>query len=1023
MRGISIDTVGLGLSIVQEMRAFEELHRIADAGNGAVEGVVDKEALSEAILASYRKANVNGVLDKIGDYTFLVAEDGNVYLMSYEGNEKDIVFPESYKGKEYYIYNLSQLINNNIESIVINGKTSISEGIFFGYKSLKSATLGKGVTSIGRYAFYGCTSLTNVVIGDDVIYIGERAFDGCISLTNVVIGNNVASIADYAFTDCRSLLSVTIGKGLSSLSNYVFMNTPKLAEIYNLSSVNIGNAENPGNITFHSALKIHKSLDEESILKTTEDGYVFAVLGEDDIRLVTYTGDKTELVLPETYNGKSYKIGSYAFAAFSNMFGVTGGNNITKITLPKTIKEIGTSAFNGCSSLKEVHISDLESWCNISFANSSSNPLCYGAGLYVNGEHITNLVIPSTVEEIKSYAFAGGDFEGVTIPEGITIIGRSAFYNCHLIEEIKLPTTLEALGLEAFYGCTSLASIELPNTIQTIEEYTFYNCTSLKDVTIPSSVTTIGNHAFRNCSSIKSIIIPSSITSIGNYAFENCAALLEVYNLSTLEMSMGATTNGYVTFYAKVIHTSLDEESIFQSIGDFAFIVVDENVYLAGYTGKETELVLPESFNGKSYIIMADAFKDRTDITKVTMTDGVVAIEDGAFYGCSSLKTVVLSNTIERIEGNPFTSCSSLEYNTYYNGSYLGSEANPYLALISINTQATSLTIRPETKIIIEGAFANSTTLEELTLLAGAKITIPNGIWQCGDIMYYVGDTVVATEDITLACVYAGDCQLVSNQEELLDAIKSQKTPVLKNDINMTTYLSGYSYPSLGGITDLYLNGYNITFAPSLAYCSYGQRYGLNIMGNGTITYEGTGVFALMKSHTWGGNCCVLTVGEDVTINAPNATLVQDTDGSFVNGYPMIKIYGNVTCNSFINVSHANNRNPRVEIYDGATVTLNGTVSAHSVVGNITHVNISGGTITSNSTTQSFFDDASIYTITGGKFYFACEGDTEKLASIIDTEKYKILETTVDSKTYYSVVDKDSSSSMDVSIDFGPLAG
>ena len=425
--------------------------------------------------------------------------------------------------------------------------------------------------------------------------------------------------------------------------------------------------------------------------------------------------------------------------------------------------------------------------------------------------------------------------------------------------------------------------------------------------------------------------------------------------------------------------------------------------------------------NGSSATMLG--FTNCTNLSEITIPNSVKLIGTGAFYGCTSLEAVLLSDTIERIEGNPFTYCSSLEYNTYSSGNYLGSEDNPYLALISINAQATSLTILPETKIIKASAFVGRTTLKELTLLAGTERTIPNGIWQCGDIMYYVGDTVVVTEDITLVSIYMGDCQPASNQEELLDAIKNQKTPVLKNDINMTTYLSGYSYPSLGGITDLYLNGYNITFAPSLAYCTYGIRYGLNIMDKGTITYLGTGVFAVMNNHGWGGDCCVLTVGEDVTINAPNATLVQDRESTYTNGYPMIKIYGNVTCNSFINVSNSGNRNPRVEIYDGATVTLNGAVSAHSVVGNITHVNISGGTITSNSTTQSFFDDTSIYTITGGKFYFAYEGDAQELASIIDTEIYKIVETTVDSKTYYSVVDKDSSTRMDVSIDFGPLVG
>ena len=161
-----------------------------------------------------------------------------------------------------------------------------------------------------------------------------------------------------------------------------------------------------------------------------------------------------ELVIPRQINGLSFNIGDFAFYDCSQIesivipegvtsigaFAFSGCRNLESITLPSTITYISQSAFDGCYKLSSIHISDIASWCNISFSNELSNPLyCdtftthnYGNNrcLYVNNVLLTNLIIPQNVTSIKDYAF--NDYlklSSVTIPATVTSIGNEAFSN------------------------------------------------------------------------------------------------------------------------------------------------------------------------------------------------------------------------------------------------------------------------------------------------------------------------------------------------------------------------------------------------------------------------------------------------------------------------------------------------------------------------------------------------------------------------------------------------------------------
>ena len=103
------------------------------------------------------------------------------------------------------------------------------------------------------------------------------------------------------------------------------------------------------------------------------------------------------------------------------------------------------------------------------------------------------------------HLFRDYEIKTLILEEGMTSIGRSAFYGHHELEgELTLPESLKKISEFAFYGCSGLTGdLVLPDGLESVENYTFRQCTGFDGaLVIPDSVRSIGDEAFSECSGL-----------------------------------------------------------------------------------------------------------------------------------------------------------------------------------------------------------------------------------------------------------------------------------------------------------------------------------------------------------------------------------------------------------------------------------------------------------------------------------------------------------------------------------------
>ena len=230
--------------------------------------------------------------------------------------------------------------------------------------------------------------------------------------------------------------------------------------------------------------------------------------------ITKYNGTDTVVVIPSKINGVTVTtIGTDAFL----------GLNITSVTIPANVTEIGSNAFADCTNLTSVNYKG--DWSNLTI--QSGNPAVQDAA---NAPLFDFKFTPdNTAVIVTRYNGTAAD---VTIPshykgKPVTMIDHAAFFNS-VVTSVTIPDSVTSIDDNAFGFCSQLTNISIPNSVTFIGFAAFNSCTSLKSITLPSSLSTIQSSAFYNCGNLETIRIPVSVTFIGNYAFAGCPSSMTV---------------------------------------------------------------------------------------------------------------------------------------------------------------------------------------------------------------------------------------------------------------------------------------------------------------------------------------------------------------------------------------------------------------------------------------------------------------------------------------------------------------
>lgn len=223
----------------------------------------------------------------------------------------------------------------------------IGEGAFYGCKSLEKIAVPSGVETIERVTFIDCISLENVIIPDSVRKIDISVFTHCSSLTHVDIPEGVKEIYDNVFYGCTALKSVFIPQSVEMIVFDAFKGCPSLTAVYcEQKEENFNYSTNVFLTTSGSRTKIYYGC------KFITTDKLKGIESDDEVTVTFYTDEAATAVIPEQIGGNPVtRVEGTAFV---------DGRKIETLYIPKSVREICSSALGGCNNLKKIYYAGTE---------------------------------------------------------------------------------------------------------------------------------------------------------------------------------------------------------------------------------------------------------------------------------------------------------------------------------------------------------------------------------------------------------------------------------------------------------------------------------------------------------------------------------------------------------------------------------------------------------------------------------------------------------------------------------------
>ncbi len=558
-----------------------------------------------------------------------------------------------------------------------NGEMSYRESGYDDYqygkyrRIIEKIIIENGITNIGNYAFCSCFKLRDITIPNSVTSIGDGAFIACSNLKNIEMPDSITSIGDRAFQLCMSLESIKIPNGVTYIGKIFY------------EYVNIKNIKIPDSVIEIDDYAFFDCYNLENI-EVAENNQFFS-----DIDGVLYTKDKTKIIVyparktdtEYVINDGTTDIGQYAFSHCKNL---------ERITIPTSVTKIEDYAFYYCNSLKNIinldsvttidpnaieYCDNLTGIANSTTSDDIENEIEWD--ISENGDGSIKAAWTLSNKTLRIYKSGNENgkmkdydkpkdreynnyikfIENVVIEDGVTNIGKYAFYNCSSLKNVTIPNSVTSIGYFAFEGCKNLENITIPEGITNIKSYSFEDCSSLERITIPESVVNIGDRVFGGCKNLKEINVQENnqnYKSIDGVLYTKDETIIIAYPI-------GKTDTEYVISDG----TTDIRDDAFYGCNNLENITIPESVTTIGETAFRDcinlkSMMIPNSVTE----IGSYAFCDCRNLKNVTISNRVTHIEDHTFAGCSSLKSITIPNSVTRIDNVAFAveNFESLDY-------------------------------------------------------------------------------------------------------------------------------------------------------------------------------------------------------------------------------------------------------------------------------------------------------------------------------------------------------------------------
>lgn len=388
----------------------------------------------------------------------------------------------------------------------------------YGVSSLEKFVFGKNskLSHIGEYAFLGCSKLKQFSIPMGVRYIGQYAFTA-INIPYIFIPENVETIGEDAFYKAIYLKQITVDKSnkfLKDIDGVLFSKDGSTLVAYPLgkevSSYSIPSEVKTilGKDAFYGCVNIRALYIDSLIPPSVRTSFMTALKGfkiyvpTDSFNVYKEAagwGDISDIIYPKN-------IIKEEFAIYNNTLIQYIGNQ-NEIIIPEDVKEIKNFAFSSCVNLESISVS------------TNNDYLKSIEGVLFNADCTEVICYPQAKKEIH-----------YKIPEGIKKLGRASFLGCKNLVSIEVPNSLEEVDDCAFYGCLNLKEVTIKNSrdsIKRVGKYAFYNCVLIEEIEL-NSIEVIGEYALSWISNLKKVTFGEDIKNIGTYLFYNSSMLAEI---------------------------------------------------------------------------------------------------------------------------------------------------------------------------------------------------------------------------------------------------------------------------------------------------------------------------------------------------------------------------------------------------------------------------------------------------------------------------------------------------------------